>query len=478
MKHLTVFSLTLTLLLAEQSIASAQIGAPLPGPPQNAFYIDPVNGAATGDGSSANPWRTLQEVWTSNLINGASQTSGVVHAGDIIYLLSGNHGALEFTTKGTLKGINTDFITLEAAPGHRPVINSLRFIKCQKWVVRGVTFENPPVMTVRPTLIYADKSTDIIIDNNTIYSAEDATDWTPEQWPTLCAAFGINFNVVTRGTISNNTIRSVQNGITLRGSSLLVTGNMVDYFANDGIQFSSSNTIISHNIVSNHYGLWDDGYHHDGMQGWTAYDETFTTNVTIDSNMVLASTGAYSTIPAIPTGAGDDYMQGISVFDGNWDHLSVTNNVVTAGAGHGLSFYGPNDSVIANNVVIGKGPTYTSLLGIFKTKNGDSPTNVIVRNNIAERFALLETGVAFDHNMTFVRRGPVWQRDAIAVVDPVATFVTYQPSLALFDFRLKEGSPAIGAGSALNAPEFDILSVPRNPLQIDMGAYAYTGAAQ
>ena len=473
MKHLTACLFAVTALLFEQSIATAQIGAPLPGPTQNAFYVDPVNGSKTGDGSIANPWRTLQEVWTSKLINGVDQSSGVVHARDVIYLLSGNHGALDFSPyRGSLKVANTDYITLEAAPGHRPIMNSIRFVKCAKWVVRGITFENPPVITSKHNLVFAENSTDIIIDSNTIHSAEDAEDWTPAEWPVLCADFGIFFNVVRRGTVSNNIIRSVHNGITLRGSSLFVTGNTIDYFANDGIQFSASNTIISHNVVSNHYGLWNDGFHHDGMQGWTASGETFTTNVTIDSNMVLASTGAYATIPAIPTGAGDDYMQGLSIFNGAWDNLTVTNNVVTAGAYHGMSFYGIRDSVIANNTVIGKGPTYTSWLGIFKSKL--IPTNVIVRNNIAEKFSLLATGVAFDHNLTFVRSGPVWQRDAIPVIDPLATFVTYQPSLGIFDFRLKEGSPAIGAGSALDAPEFDILSVPRNPLQIDIGAYAYT----
>ena len=474
MKHFTFFSLTLTALLVEQSIASAQIGAPLPGPIQNVFYVDPVNGSKTGDGSAANPWRTLQEVWTSKLINGVDRKTGVVHAGDVIYLLSGNHGSLEISPyKGSLKAVNTDYITFEAAPGHTPVINSLRFIKCAKWIVRGITFENPPVMTVKPSLVFAENSTDMIIDSNNIRSAADVADWTPEDWPTLCAEFGINFNIVRRATVSNNVIRGVHNGITLRGSSILLTGNTVDYFANDGIQFSASHTIISHNIVSNHYGLWNDGYHHDGMQGWTASGETFTTNVTIDSNMVLATTGAYSTIPVAPTGVGDDYMQGISIFNGVWDHVTVTNNVVFAAAYHGMAFYGIKDSVIANNTVIGKSPTYTSWLGIFK--NATIPTNVIVRNNIAEKFSLLETGVAFDHNLTFVRSGPVWQRDAIPVIDPVATFVMYDPSLSLYDFRLKPGSAPIGAGSSLNAPEFDILSVPRDPLQIDIGAYAYTG---
>lgn len=477
MKHFTACLLAVTALLFEQSIATAQIGAPLPGPTQNAFYVDPVNGSKTGDGSIANPWRTLEEVWLSKLINGVDETSGVVHAGDVIYLLSGDHGALDFSPyRGSLKVANTDYITLEAAPGHRPTMKTIRFTKCAKWILRGVTFENPIFTTTRPSLIFAGNSTDLIIDGNFIGSPEGAAEWTPEEWPNRCAEYAVNFNVVRRATVSNNAISSVHNGMTLRGSSLLVTGNTIDYFANDGIQFSSSDTIISHNVVSNHYGLWNDGFHHDGMQGWTAYDETFTTNVTIDSNMVLASTGAYATIPAIPTGAGDDYMQGISIFNGAWDNLTVTNNVVTAGAYHGMSFYGIRDSVIANNTVIGKGPTYTSWLGIFKSKL--IPTNVIVRNNIAERFSLLKTGVAFDHNLTFVRSGPVWQRDAIPVIDPVATFVTYQPSLGIFDFRLKAGSPAIGAGSALDAPEFDILSVPRNPLQIDIGAYAYTGEGE
>lgn len=32
------------------------------------FYVDPVNGSDAGDGSAANPWRTLQAVLQANLI--------------------------------------------------------------------------------------------------------------------------------------------------------------------------------------------------------------------------------------------------------------------------------------------------------------------------------------------------------------------------------------------------------------------------
>src|SRR5690606_17375264 len=34
----------------------------------NSFYIDPVNGSQDGDGSEANPWKTLQQVIEDKLI--------------------------------------------------------------------------------------------------------------------------------------------------------------------------------------------------------------------------------------------------------------------------------------------------------------------------------------------------------------------------------------------------------------------------
>lgn len=472
MKHWACLSIAIMTFLAAGSVVSAQFGSPVPSPPKKTFFVDPVRGAKTGDGSAAKPWRTLQEVWESKLINGMDLATGVVHAGDRIYLMSGNHGTLNFTPyAGSKKVANTDFITIEAAPGHLPVIQTIKFIRCSKWVLRGVTVETPDVFTTRPVLVFAENSTNIIIDSNTVQSEPDAVGWSPEDWPNRSAEHGIKFNVVMDSTISNNVVKNVHNGINIRGNSLLVTGNVIDYFANDGIQFMSSNTIIQHNLVTNHYGLWDDGMHHDGMQGWNAAGETFTTNVTIDSNMVLASTGDYPTIPVVPTGDGDDYMQGISVFDGTWNQVTVTNNVVAAAAYHGLSFYGITDSVIANNTVTSQCPKYVCWLGVFK--NAIIPQNVIVRNNIAQSFSLPQLGVTFDHNLTFKRSGHAWLRDEFTVVDPIDLFVDYRVNEARFDFRLLEGCVAIGAGSPLGAPEFDFLSVPRDPQRIDIGAYAY-----
>ncbi len=41
--------------------------APLPVPARE-FYVDPVNGSPTGDGSASRPWRTIQEVFDAGRV--------------------------------------------------------------------------------------------------------------------------------------------------------------------------------------------------------------------------------------------------------------------------------------------------------------------------------------------------------------------------------------------------------------------------
>jgi hypothetical protein len=62
----------------------------------------------------------------------------------------------------------------------------------------------------------------------------------------------------------------------------------------------------------------------------------------------------------------------------------------------------------------------------------------------------------------------------IVAADPTKVFVKYRPLTTGYDFHLISGSPAIGTGTALNAPNHDISGKARNPLRIDIGAYAYS----
>ncbi len=73
------------------------------------FYVDPVQGSPTGDGSAGRPWRTIQEVFDSGRVESqqwdklpytgqsklvAKNAGAPVRAGDTIRLRSGYHGDL------------------------------------------------------------------------------------------------------------------------------------------------------------------------------------------------------------------------------------------------------------------------------------------------------------------------------------------------------------------------------------------------
>ena len=263
-------------------------------------------------------------------------------------------------------------------------------------------------------------------------------------------------------------ISNVENGITITGDSIEAVNNTVDYFANDGIQFTASNSVISRNRITNHYGRWNNGYHHDGMQGWTAWDEPNTKNVVLDSNIVMASTGVYPAIPAVPTGEGDDYIQGITIFDGKWDNVTITNNVVAAAGYHGLSLYHATNSQILNNTVIQQCPKFGSWLGVFGTSK-----NVIVRNNIAHTIAFPETGVLSDSNLALTTSWQSWQKTIPVVTNPSAVFAKWSPKTATFDLRLAPKSFAIGRGNKKTFAPRDIVYVNRNPQKVDLGAYTF-----
>ena len=465
--------------LPTQVEGQIQAGAGTPKAPVHVFYSDPVNGKMSGDGSRAKPWGSIQQIVAARLINGQDKTSGKVHAGDLLYLLNGNHGELALAPWYG-KFANTDFITIQAAPGHRPVISGLLAQSCSRWVIRGLTIQGPSVRRWPTISIVQLNSVDnFIVDNNTIYSEADATRWTPVDWSTKSFHYGLNIDG-KRSSITNNHISNVENGVCISGDSIRFSANQIDYFANDGLDFSSSNTVISHNVITNHYGQWHNGFHHDGMQGYPASGETSASNIVIDGNSVMASTGKYVTIPAHPTGTGDDYLQGISIFDGVWSNLTITNNVVANSTWHGLSFYGVSNAVIANNTLIKQGAAGTEFvpwIGVFNRKDGTPSSNVAVRNNIASSFNISTAGVVDDHNISFLTKNNGWSDVSSnkTVSDPTKIFVKYDPANASFDLNLKKGSPAIGAGLLLHTPTTDILGRPRLATRVDDGAYVYVG---
>ena len=442
-------------------------GCAVPNPPVNTFYVDPVNGSMSGDGSRQHPWHTLAEVMAANLVNGQNGKLGKVHAGDIIYLMSGNHGnvSLPYNTK------NTDFIFIEAGPGQTPILDGLTVYGGDKWVIHGLTIQKRdggPYYTLAS--MYSDN---LIFTNNTLQSQEDVSAWTPANWLKSATYKAMNFSG-TCAAITGNVVKNIRFGISINGSKIQLSNNVIDSFADDAIDFTSGDTVISHNRITNHYGLISsDTNHNDGIQGWTVAGVALQSNVLIDSNVVLESTGTHPAIPIIQTGGPADNMQGISVFDGIWSNVTVSNNVVSVSDNHGMSMYGMSNLLIAHNTVMKRSLNQATdtWLGVFAAKSGLNPTNVVVRNNIANYFNLPQTGVTFDHNLSLKKAWMAWEQN-IPVVDAAKTFVQPDPTHPAYDLTLAQGSPAIGTGLAGTGIMVDALGRSRlSPPSI--GAYEY-----
>lgn len=389
-------------LLLICSTAFADIGSAIPNPPINSFYVDPVNGADSGDGSQTNPWKTLQAVIKAGLINGQDPTKGKVHAGDIIYLMTGNHGGLGMT-QYTGKFVNTDFITIQALPGHTPVITGVNCVGVTNLVIRGLTVQRPdgPVVSNFNLCRFASVN-NVIFEGNILNPKDGVGQWTPDMWAANSVPINLSTRSCTNMTIRNNAILNSGVGVTLDGDGILFTQNTIDCFYNDGLDFTANNLVISKNRISNHYGHMPNTNHNDGIQGWKL-DGTVGMNVTIDSNAVLISTDEYESMPLVASNVGQDYMQGISLFDGVWQNINVRQNVVVCCAYHGISFYGTSDLTIENNVVLTRttDPKIHAWIGAFASKAGVVPSNVQINGNVATSYSLLP-GVVSTGNVTLM----------------------------------------------------------------------------
>jgi hypothetical protein len=154
------------------------------------FYVDPVNGSPTGDGSASRPWRTIQEVFDAGQVESRQwdklpytpqsrlvvrNAGAPVRAGDTIRLRSGYHGDL------LVDGYhNGTFITLAAEEGHTPQFSSVHIRSNSYWRVRGLTisaeFRQP---YQRRTLVHLESHNwrgpihDIVVEQCAVSSVAD-----------------------------------------------------------------------------------------------------------------------------------------------------------------------------------------------------------------------------------------------------------------------------------------------------------------
>jgi len=197
-------------------VRSAQVYSGCAAPPstfRHVWYFDPVHGktqAAGGNGSQASPWNNLQALvqaeagYSFPLLTTApyrqvpvpgqpavvatGPKAGPIASGDEILLMSGNYG--DISIGGLSAEIsNSAFVTIAPAPGQIPVLTSLFIGETSKWVVDGLKVQSlQPAARSGNALVQikdagaALPTSDIVLENMTISSQDNAEAWSQAQW--------------------------------------------------------------------------------------------------------------------------------------------------------------------------------------------------------------------------------------------------------------------------------------------------------
>jgi hypothetical protein len=425
---------------------------------------------------------------------------GAAPAGAVIYLNSGSYGAIAISNRKY-----SQFLTIKAGAGQTPVLSSLTVSASSHLAFSGLTINANGARSKSPKgiLVNLASSDNIVFENNIVESTSAAFPWKAETAnqtvidASIAPSDGVNASQDYCLALNNNQIKNVFNGIYIggdqvgtNGQNYMVAGNTIDHFAGDAIDHSATNVIMKGNRITNALDICASKcIHNDGIQGWNWNNKLGITNknVVIDSNFIQSQT-----VANLPFAIG---LQGISIFDGFWQNVSVTNNVVLTSGLDAIAISGVNGLHIINNSAmniplngVSQAMAYWMYSGVTwitaggTTHEGGATTNVVIRNNIAPLIAVTSATsgncpitesfcphtanpyVTLDHNLSLVQTSYAAQ----------SVFVTFNPSAAQYNLELKgtaPTNPAIGTGSSSLMPATDFLGHARSPASPDLGAY-------
>jgi hypothetical protein len=234
----------------------------------------------------------------------------------------------------------------------------------------------------------------------------------------------------------------------------------------------ASDLTLRHNIIRSGRHSPAEPMHADGIQGWSLKGAT-NRNVRIEANMVIDTSQS-----------DNNYMQGISIFDGQWDGMEVVNNVVLTNTWQGVALYGVNNARVVNNTVVpARRNKYMTWIVVRAGKEKRPSSHVVIRNNIAGQITAGGVDVEADHNIVLTGVSPARTPNSDVASAPAkfsftldqvpleSLFKRFDMTIPAYDLRLAPQSLAREAGSADGAPSTDVEGRLRTP-PIDIGAYA------
>jgi parallel beta-helix repeat protein len=288
-----------------------------------------------------------------------------------------------------------------------------------------------------------------VVERCSLSSVADASAWTAKDWDQLsCNGFQVEG---TRMTIRDNRLLNVNFGISVEADNSLISGNLVENFAGDGLRGLGDYCTFEYNTVKNCYKV--NANHDDGFQSWSVGPGG------VGSGQVVGVVLRGNTIINYddPNQPYRGTLQGIGCFDGTFVDWVIENNVIITDHWHGITLGGARNCLVINNTVLDQNstPPRPPWICIDKHKNGTAPVNCVVRNNLATDF----------RNAAGVR-----EENNLRIEDPAAFFV----DASRFNLHLLPGAAAIDAGSNLNAPKLDRDRIARPQGNgIDIGAYEW-----
>ncbi len=406
------------------------------------WYVAPI-GTATAlkpIGSKDDPFGSVD----------AAIQSGKIKGGDRILLKSGTHGFL------LLRNVRFDSpVIIQSMVGKEAHLDGI-FVRD---LGKNITFKDLTVWPTDPSkvpdyprhIVHATGTTsDIVVDGLMVKSernAEQHRSWTIEKWNTR--SFGGITLFGSHSKVANSRVIATGFPITVSGDRSEIINNVVDGFVGDGLRGIGDYTTIRGNKVYDCFKIGDN--HDDGFQSW-AKPSGVIKGLVIQENTIIEWRGPG--VNALPCS-----LQGIGLFDGFYEDLVVTNNLVSTKDYHGITVLGARRATIINNTLVnGLGHTSTSpYVYVGDHKNGTPSTDVLVANNLAMSFI----------GATDPLRRIEFRNNSI-IGTPGAVF----ENAAALDYRPKLTSGFIDTADPRSAPATDILGQPRpSGKGPDRGAY-------
>jgi hypothetical protein len=138
-----------------------------------------------------------------------------------------------------------------AAPGQTPVFTSLYISGTNKWIFHGIKVQSLAGAAIENNYLIqitnygpTHQTSDIVFENMTLSSQDDVSGWT--QARTQSGAIGADTNCIS---MTASHITNVRFGVSLGSSRTVFSGNEIDHFGDDAIDYSASNLTITKNYL-------------------------------------------------------------------------------------------------------------------------------------------------------------------------------------------------------------------------------------